>query len=127
MEMRRTDNKSCVDSTATIKYLNSITTWFSCAWLCLINLNHKGSIPTPNHVAFMIPRKYTGETMHFLQLDIGFDLLLRLSSIFFARLAALRALSSFSCSARHRWKFSTTTPTNMFNTKKPTSRRKEMK
>ena len=51
-----------------IKYLNSITTWFTCAWLCLINLNHKGSIPTPNHVACMIPRKYTGETGYWVRL-----------------------------------------------------------
>lgn len=55
------------------------------------------------------------------------DLLRRRSSIFLARLAALRARSSFSCSARHRWKFSTTTPTNMFKTKKPTRSKNEMK
>ena len=53
--------------------------------------------------------------------------LLRRCSIFLALLAALMALSSFSCSARHRWKFSTTTPTNMLSTKNPTRSRKEMK
>ena len=55
------------------------------------------------------------------------NLLLLLSSIFLALLIALAALSSFSCSARQRWKFSTTTPTNMLRTKNPTSRRNEMK
>ena len=55
------------------------------------------------------------------------NLLLLFFSSFLALFAALLAFSSFSCSSRHRWKFSTTTPTNMFSTKKPTSSRKEMK
>ena len=54
-------------------------------------------------------------------------LLRRRSSIFFARLAALLARSSFSCSALHRWKFSTTTPTNIFSTKNPTRSKNDMK
>lgn len=48
-------------------------------------------------------------------------------SICLALFAARRTLSSFSCSSLQRWKFSTTTPTNMLSTKKPTRRMKEMK
>lgn len=62
-----------------------------------------------------------------LFLAVSLYLLLLRSSIFLALLAARLALSSFSCSARQRWKFSTTTPTNMLRTKKPTRRRNEMK
>lgn len=59
--------------------------------------------------------------------DMTFDLLLRFFSILRARFAIRRARSSFSCSSRQRWKFSTTTPTNMLSTKKPTNSRNEMK
>lgn len=48
-------------------------------------------------------------------------------SICLALFAARRTLSSFSCSSLQRWKFSTTTPTNMLSTKKPTRRMKEIK
>jgi len=56
-----------------------------------------------------------------------YNLLRLFFSICLALFAARRTLSSFSCSSLQRWKFSTTTPTNMLSTKKPTRRMKEIK
>lgn len=53
--------------------------------------------------------------------------LLLLFSNRLCRFSSLSRASSSSCCWRHLWKFSTTTPTNMFSTKKLTMRRKEMK
>jgi len=53
--------------------------------------------------------------------------LFRFRWIFLACLCSRRAFSSCSWLSRHLWKFSTTTPTNMLSTKKPTSSRNEMK
>lgn len=59
--------------------------------------------------------------------DPQFSLLLRLFSSNRCLFSSRRRASSSSWSCRHLWKFSTTTPTNMFSTKKLTISRKEMK
>lgn len=57
-----------------------------------------------------------------------FFFLLRLFfSMRLSRFSSLLLASSTSWCSRHLWKFSTTTPTNMFSTKKLTIRRNEMK
>lgn len=57
----------------------------------------------------------------------SFSLLLLFFSILFRRFSSRRLASSASWCRRHLWKFSTTTPTNIFSTKKATIKRKEMK
>ncbi len=59
--------------------------------------------------------------------DPQFALLLRFFSSSLCLFSSRRRASSSSWSWRHLWKFSTTTPTNMFSTKKLTISRKEMK
>lgn len=59
--------------------------------------------------------------------DPQFSLLLRFFSISFSFFSSSRRASTSSWSWRHLWKFSTTTPTNMFSTKKLTMSRKEIK
>lgn len=58
---------------------------------------------------------------------ICFSLLLLFFSSLRRRFSSRRRASSSSWCCRHLWKFSTTTPTNMFRTKKATMSRNEMK
>ncbi len=79
-----------------------------------------------------VPYSYIGKThfrRHMLSAShLFFFFLLRLFfSMRLSRFSSLLLASSTSWCSRHLWKFSTTTPTNMFSTKKLTIRRKEMK
>ncbi len=74
-----------------------------------------------------VPYSYIGKT-HFDGTCFLPLILLRLFfSMRLSRFSSLLLASSTSWCSRHLWKFSTTTPTNMFSTKKLTIRRKEMK
>lgn len=62
-----------------------------------------------------------------LIMSLYLDLLASLLASFLSLRCSRFSRSSFSCASRQRWKFSTTTPTNMLSTKNPTNKRNDIK